>query len=94
MKEKYRRFQAWLIKSKDMLDINDAFVFGGLSAAVYGISQMHQPAAWMVAGMSSPRRPNRSEWRIIVRRRKRKRRRPEGMCARPTLSAGRRWHPP
>lgn len=32
------------------LELRDVFVFGGLGCAVYGIAQVHQPAAWIVGG--------------------------------------------
>lgn len=32
------------------VDLRDVFVFGGLACAVYGIAQLHGPAAWIAAG--------------------------------------------
>jgi hypothetical protein len=33
-----------------LFSLRDAFVFGGLAAACYGIAQMHVPAAWIAGG--------------------------------------------
>jgi hypothetical protein len=32
-------------------DLRDAFVFGGLGCAVYGVAQYSHAAAWIVAGV-------------------------------------------
>lgn len=46
--------RAWLIKVREAaagaIDLRDVFVFGGLGCAVYGIAQVHSPAAWIVGG--------------------------------------------
>jgi len=34
------------------IDLRDVFVFGGLAAAVYGVSGYSVPAAWITAGVT------------------------------------------
>lgn len=33
------------------VDLRDAFVFGGLASAVYGVAQINVPAAWITVGV-------------------------------------------
>lgn len=33
-----------------LFSLRDAFVFGGLAAACYGIVQVHAPSAWIAGG--------------------------------------------
>ena len=39
-----------LAKARATVDLRDIFVFGGLAAMVYGIAQIHVPAAWIISG--------------------------------------------
>jgi hypothetical protein len=34
-----------------LFGLREAFVFGGLAAASYGVAQIHVPSAWIVAGV-------------------------------------------
>lgn len=36
--------------AREELELRDAFVFGGLGLALYGVAQVYAPAAWIAAG--------------------------------------------
>jgi len=42
-----RKFGRALLEA---IDLRDLFVFGGLGCVAYGVAQIHEPAAWIVAG--------------------------------------------
>jgi hypothetical protein len=47
MRASVKKGLRWLAAQVDM---RDAFVFGGLGCAVYGLAQWSVPAAWILAG--------------------------------------------
>jgi hypothetical protein len=49
--ERLRRLARGLAMLARSFDLRDAFVFGGLGCAVYGVAGYSVPAAWIVAGV-------------------------------------------
>jgi hypothetical protein len=49
--ERLRRLVRGLALLARSIDLRDAFVFGGLGCAVYGVAGFSVPAAWIVAGV-------------------------------------------
>jgi hypothetical protein len=45
-----RKFRIALGALAALFSLRDAFVFGGLAAACYGIAQVHAPSAWIAGG--------------------------------------------
>ena len=50
MKRLLRALGQLVRKEIPMPDMEDALVFGGISAACYGIAQVYSPAAWVAGG--------------------------------------------
>ncbi|MFZ5697760.1 MAG: hypothetical protein ACOY9J_03405 [Pseudomonadota bacterium] len=44
--------RAWAVRPFTVIDLHDAFTFGGLALTAYGVGQIYPPLGWIVPGVT------------------------------------------